>query len=128
MMGKNLIDVILENKDRIVYDGWCSDDYSMHEVFKLYLDTRNIFGFRKYILINCYDHLDRYDPLKDKPLDLQIEIPSWNFFKCREFINVDNNIELSKVLKDIYYRYQYNEDFRISQKIGKILFDDIRRK
>lgn len=127
MTGKNIIDVILENKEKIKYIGYTFPDIdtSGYYKFKFYFNTKNIFGFRKYLDIICWDDIERYD-MKD-PLDIRIEIPSWNIFKYNDYIDV-KDIKLSTELKNIYDRYVYNDINSSWIHLGEVLDKNLNEK
>lgn len=120
----NIIKTILKNKERIEYKGYYTDDdsYAGYDLFKFYFDKRNIFGFRKYINIICYDNLEHYKP--NHILDIRIEIPTWNIFKYNDFIDVKDK-ELSEELFNVYNKYQQQDKQNAINNISKILEENL---
>ena len=122
MMGKNIIDVILENKDKIKYCREIYDPTGSYWMFKFYFNKRNFLGFKKYLRIFMYSDPAMYIPIKEI-VDIDIEIPSWNIFKMCEYIELNNTEaeKLGKELQKIYYKYKYRKEIRAWKHVGEIL-------
>lgn len=129
MEGRNIIDVILENKDKIKYCREIYEETGSYWMFKFYFDKRNIFGFRKYLRIFMYSDPATYNPKKEL-IDIDIEIPSWNIFKICEYIelNIEDAKKLGIELQKIYYKHVYNDKYKAWKHIGKILSKNLEEK
>lgn len=123
----NIIKTILKNKERIEYKGYYSDDdsYAGYDLFRFYFGKKNIFGFRKYINIICYDEIEHHE--SNHILDIRIEIPNWNIFKYNDFIDVKDKA-LSAELVNIYNEYQAQEKLNSINNISKILKENLVNK
>lgn len=129
MEGRSIIDVILENKDKIKYCREIYEETGSYWMFKFYFNKRNIFGFRKYLRIFMYSDPAMYEPIKEL-VDIDIEIPSWNILKICEYVEL-NRIDaekLGKELQKIYYKYVYNDKYKTWKHIGEILSKNLEEK
>ena len=100
MQGGNILQTIVDNKDRIKYLGErYTDTYSYH-VFKFQSKMRNIFGFHKCFLIEVYDdYLDRIDCFKKGTrFDMYLRLP----FHDRMVPITSQVEEISEILYDVY--------------------------
>lgn len=122
-MIDKIINMLLKNKDKIEYVGERYPDTGHYYLFRIYFNKRNLFGFRKYLDIISWDCPD------DKELlDIRIEIPSWNIFKYLESVDIEEDAQLSKIIKDIYHKAIYDEDVSICKHIEQILDDNLQGK
>lgn len=129
MEGRSIIDVILENKDKIKYCREVYEQTGSYWMFKFYFNKRNIFGFRKYLRIFMYSDPAMYEPIREL-VDIDIEIPSWNILKICEYVEL-NRIDaekLGKELQKIYYKYVYNDNYKAWKHIGEILSKNLEEK
>jgi len=127
MKGRSIIDVILENKDKIKYCREIYDQTGSYWMFKFYFNKRNIFGFRKYLRIFMYFDPAMFVPKKEL-VDIDIEIPSWNIFKICEYIEL-NSTEAEKLgveLQKIYYAHVYKKKYKAWEHVGEILSKNLK--
>ena len=126
-MIDKIINMLLKNKDKLKYVGERYTDTGHYYLFRFYLDKKNLFGFKKYLDIISWDDPGYFKDINE-PLDIRIQVPSWNIFKCQECIDVDDNPKLSLLLRDIYHSALDNEDEKICRHIEQILDDNIEKK
>lgn len=129
MEGRSIIDVILENKDKIKYCREIYEETGSYWMFKFYFNKRNIFGFRKYLRIFMYSDPAMYEPIREL-VDIDIEIPSWNILKICEYVELNRTDaeKLGKELQKIYYKYVYNDKYKAWKHIGEILSKNLEEK
>lgn len=101
-LENKITDMIIENKDKIRFIGEYKTGFSSKEYeFRLYLNERNILGFRKYITIITDDPME-YSCL----FDVEIIIPSFisdiGFDDELEIKSADNCHKLSKIFCQCY--------------------------
>ena len=123
----NIVNTILKHKDKIKYKGYTFPDMGTggYHTFKFYFGTRNIFGMKKYLKIICWDDFDQYKA--GDILDINIEIPSWNIFKCDDNISI-NSETLSAELKRVRDKYLHDDTCKSCNHIKKILDDNLKKK
>lgn len=129
MEGRSIIDVILENKDKIKYCREIYEETGSYWMFKFYFNKRNFLGFKKYLRIFIYSDPAMIVPKKEI-VDIDIEIPSWNIFKICEYIEL-NKIDAEKLgieLQKIYYKHVYKEKYKAWEHVGKILSKNLDEK
>lgn len=122
MTGRSIIDVILENKDKIKYCREIYEETGSYWMFKFYFNKRNFLGFKKYLRIFMYSDPAMFVPKKEL-VDIDIEIPSWNIFKICEYIEL-NRTEAEKLgieLQKIYYEHVYKKKYKAWEHVGELL-------
>lgn len=137
MEGTSITGCIIKNKDKIKFISNTLENTGSYWLFKLYFNTRNIFGFKKYIKIISYTDPSqwlKYKKYKDFGFDIEIKIPTWNPFACDNYVQIErgnrvqNNKELSEILYEVWYRDTYNEETARWQKLGKVLYKNLKNK
>ena len=138
MIGMSITKIIIKNKDKIKYieDVWDDCCNCQYWLFKLYFNKRNIFGFKKYIKIISYTDPQKWiwksDKDKNYGFDIEIEFPTWNIFSCSNYVEIEpgnqfqDNRVLSEILYNIWYRDTYNEENTRWEKLGKILYKNLK--
>lgn len=137
MEGTSITACIIANKDKIKFIEEVLEDTGRYWLFKLYFNKRNIFGFRKYIKIISYtepsDWLFKHNKNENFGFEIEIEIPTWNPFACDNYVQIEpgnrvqNNKELSEILYEVWYRDTYREDCSRWQKLGKVLYKNLKK-
>lgn len=141
MEGVSITGCIIKNKDKIKFIEKVDTSTSSYWLFKLYFNKRNIFGFRKYIKIISYtepsDWLFKHNKDKNFGFDIEIEIPTWNPFTCDNYVQIEpawnlfesnqDNRKLSEILYDVWYRGTYTEENVRWQKLGKVLYKNLKK-
>lgn len=118
MQGGNILQTIIDNKERIKYLGERYEDTGSYHLFKFKSKLRNIFGFHKCFLIEVYDDLDWIEFLKEgTKFDMYLRLP----FHCRMVPINSQAEELSEILYDIYFRTEYKSDSNVWESVGKLL-------
>ena len=128
MTGGNILQTIIDNKDRIEYvrKEYFRKEYAdkiiSYHIFKFKSTLRNIFGLNKYFLIEVYNHLEKYK--YGDVLEMKLKLPSnWNYVKIPTYLPEAKKI--SRILYDIYvkaeYNAEYNNDLKLWKQIGKLL-------
>lgn len=140
MLGTSITGCIIKNKDKIKFIekvDTSTGSYSSYWLFKLYFNKRNIFGFRKYIKIISYTEPSdwlAYNKFKDFGFNIKIEFPTWNPFSCDNYVQIErgncfqDNRKLSEILYDVWYRDTYREESSRWEKLGKVLYKNLKNK
>lgn len=115
---KNKLDYILKNRNKIKFIKEIYEDTGSYYLFKIYFHKKNILDFCNYLRIISWDTPSDY--AGKKSLDISIEIPTWNIFKCIDRIDIES-LELSKILKDIHIKALRDENNKILMKINNVI-------
>lgn len=117
MEGGNILQIIIDNKDRIKYIKKVFEDTGEYWLFKFKSKQKNIFGFNKCFLIEVYTDPEDYNV--GEPLEMYLRLP----FHCR-MVPIHEHTgsqQISKILHDIYFATEYKRDFKVWESVGKLL-------
>lgn len=137
MLGTSITGCIIKNKDKIKFIEEVCTATGSYWLFKLYFNKRNLLGVRKYIKIISYTEPSqwlKYKKYKDFGFGIEIEFPTWNPFSCDNYVQIEpgnhvqDNKKLSEILYNVWYRDTYNEETARWQKLGKVLYKNLKNK
>ena len=117
MGGGNILQIIIDNKERIKYVREVFEDNGSYWLFKFKSKQKNIFGFNKCFLIEVFEDPEDYNI--GEPLEMYLRLP----FHCRRVPIHDKNEaqQISQILHDIWFETEYKRDFKVWESVGKLM-------